>query len=165
MKEAIWLLLATLWGKMFNEDEICLHKTCHKLYPHMSKTLQSPSSNAKFGCGEHFNANAALAEERAAAAEAEATAKDEAMSKVGEETPEEDKAASDKEYDAQTAKTNAVNAKEHIQRVLGLIRQVLPWKMCSQFAECNRVDKSVFTDAATEVVSWALLKGMDLKSF
>ena len=33
---------------------------------------------------EHFNANTALAEERAAAAETEAAAKEEAMSKVGE---------------------------------------------------------------------------------
>ena len=155
-------------NRPFNEDEILFAQN-------LSQAISAYVENitkSQFQCEvwlrrEHFNANAALAEERAAAAETEATAKDEAMSKVGEETPEEDKAASDKEYDAQTAKTNAVNAKEHIQRVLGL--QITPGaaveNVLATSLSVTGVDKSVFTDAATGVVSWALLKGMDLEKF
>ena len=155
-------------NRPFNEDEILF---AQNLSQAMSAYVESVTKS-QFQCEvwlrrEHFNANTALAEERAAAAETEAAAKEEAMSKVGEETPEEDKAASDKEFDAQTAKANAANVKDHVTRVLGL--QISPGAAVENALaialSVTGIDKNTLNDGATGALSWSAIKSMDVEKF
>ena len=81
------------------------------------------------------------------------------MSKVGEETPEEDKAASDKEFDAQTAKANAANVNDHVTRVLGL--QISPGAAVENALaialSVTGIDKNTLNDGATGALSWSAI--------
>jgi hypothetical protein len=155
-------------NRPFNEDEILFAQTLSQaISTYIESVTKSQFQSEVWLRREHFTANTALTETRAAAAEAEATAKTEAMSKVGEETPEEDKVASDKEYDAQNAKTNATNAKEDVVRVLGL--QITPGAAVENALavalSVTGIEKSTLNDEATGALSWSLIKNMDVDKF